>query len=151
MPETNQSKASSITIPFQTCAAIPRWSTASTSFYFPPLVLTGPVTASCVFQHDLLHQINHARNNHLSSLCLPVMLQAVCLGAFPPEPKALTFSHQQPALKCLSLCSNCAPGGKEEWKPPVTELAFCLFDEWFNLSDTNPPSCKENFCFFKQL
>lgn len=93
-------------------------------FLFPPTCINMACDRAVGFPTKfLLYQINHTRNNRFSGLCLPVMLQAVSLGAFPPEPKALTFSHQQPALKRLSLCSSCAPGGKEEWKPPVTELA----------------------------
>lgn len=114
-PEIYQSKVSSIMTRCQTCTGIPQWLATPMSFYFPPACIN--MARDCVMcfpTKSLLHQINHARNNHLSSLCLTVMLQAVCLGAFPLEPRALTFSHWQLALKHLSLCSSCAPGGKGE-------------------------------------
>lgn len=125
MPETNQSKVSSIMIHFQTRTGTPGRLTASASFYFPPSSInTACDCDKCFPTKFLLYQINHARNNHFSGLCPPVMLQVVRLRSFPLEPKALTFSHQQLALKHLSLCSSCAPGGKEEWKPPITKLAY---------------------------
>lgn len=92
----------------------------------------------------VLYQINHARSNHFTGLCLPVMLQAKCLGSFCPEPKALTFSHQQPALKWLWVCSSCVTGGKGGLKTPCNWACSCLFDDLFNLRDTNPLSLKEN-------
>lgn len=122
-PETDHSKVSSIIICFQTCSGIPQWSTASASLYFPPLVLTQSVPVMCFPTRFLLYQINHTRSNHFIGLCLPVMLQAKCLGSFPLEPKALTFSHQQLALKWLGLCSICAAGVKEDGKYPIIEHA----------------------------
>lgn len=114
--ETKHNKVSSITICFQTCSGIPQRSTASASLHFPSLVLTQPVTVMCFPARFLLYKKkkNHARSNHFIGLCLPVMLQAKCLGSFPPEPKALTFSHQQPVLKPLCLCTSCVTGGNED-------------------------------------
>lgn len=105
------------------CPGIPQWSAASAVLYFPPLVITQPVTVMCFPTRFLLYQLNHARSNHFIGLCLPVMLQTKCLGSLCPEPKALTFSHWQPALKQLCVCSGCVTGGKEDWKHLVTELA----------------------------
>lgn len=77
------------------------------------------------------------------------MLQVVRLRSFPLEPKALTFSHQQLALKHLSLCSSCAPGGKEEWKPPITKLAYAsLLSDLIFLTQILPLAKKTFALFF---
>lgn len=59
------------------------------------------------------------------------MLQAKCLGSFHPEPKALTFSHQQPALKQLCVCSSWGTGVEQGWKHPVTGLAPASLMSYF--------------------